>query len=83
MFYRLKPLVILMVIAVLSSVAIRAQGPEGKISGVVRDATGAALPGATITVANRTTNASQNTVTAADGTYSLSLPSGAYSVTVL
>ena len=58
-----------------------AQGAQGTLRGVVRDGTGAALPGVTVTATSQTTNASQTTATAADGTYSLSLPPGTYSLT--
>ena len=59
-----------------------AQPPDGRIAGVVRDATGAALPGATVTITNQATNATQTVTTSAEGSYSVSLPPGAYSVTV-
>jgi iron complex outermembrane receptor protein len=58
-----------------------AQGPEGTISGVLRDRTGTALPGATVIATNQATKATATTTTAADGSYSLSLPTGAYAVT--
>ena len=58
-----------------------AQGPQGTLSGVVRDGTGAALPGVTVTATNQATNASQNATTGGDGAYSLSLSAGTYSVT--
>ena len=41
-----------------------AQGPQGKLSGVVRDGTGSAVPGVIITATNQSTNASQSTTSA-------------------
>jgi iron complex outermembrane receptor protein len=55
--------------------------PQGRISGSVRDATGAALPGATVSITNQATNATQTVTTSSDGTYSVSLAPGMYSVT--
>jgi iron complex outermembrane receptor protein len=59
-----------------------AQPQDGRIAGVVRDATGAGLPGATLTIAEQGSNNPSRTVTSGnDGSYSLSLPRGAYRVT--
>ena len=58
-----------------------AQSTEGTINGVVRDSTGTVVPGVTVTATNRVTNASQTVATSGDGSYSLSVPPGAYSVT--
>ncbi len=58
-----------------------AQEPEGKISGVVRDGTGAVLPGVILSATNQTTNAARSTTTVDDGSYTISLPAGTYSVT--
>jgi iron complex outermembrane receptor protein len=54
----------------------------GKISGTVRDASGAPVPGATVTVTNQATNATQTATSSADGAFALSVPPGVYSVTV-
>ena len=54
---------------------------DGRISGVVRDTTGAALPGATVTITNQATNTAQTVTTAGDGSFSANLPPGVYSVT--
>jgi iron complex outermembrane receptor protein len=53
----------------------------GKVTGVVRDATGGAIPGVAIVATNQATRASHNTVTGADGTYAFTLPPGTYAVT--
>jgi outer membrane receptor protein involved in Fe transport len=58
-----------------------AQG-QGKITGVVRDSTGAALPGVTVTATNPATTASETTTTGDDGSYSLSVAPGAHTVTM-
>src|SRR5438874_1525196 len=58
------------------------QPSTGRLSGVVRDATGAAVPGATVTITNASTNATQTVTSAADGSYSVNVPPGAYTVTV-
>lgn len=60
--------------------AAQGQPAPGKIAGVVRDATGAGLPGVAITATNQTTTASQTATTGNDGSYSVAVPSGAYTV---
>src|SRR5215467_3409761 len=65
-------------VAVLSGPA--AAQPAGRLAGVVRDATGAALPGATVTITNAATGASQSVTTATDGTYSAAVAPGVYTV---
>jgi len=53
----------------------------GSLNGTAADATGAVLPGVTVTVTNKTTNRSRTVVTNSDGTYTLNnLEPGAYSV---
>jgi iron complex outermembrane receptor protein len=69
-------------IAVLFGVTAYAQSNEGRITGVVRDASGAAVPGATITVTNQATNATTTATSGADGSFAVSLLPGTYSVTV-
>ena len=58
-----------------------AQPPEGRVSGVVRDASGAGIPGATLTIISQATSATQAVSTSADGGYAVSLAPGVYSVT--
>ena len=65
--------------AVLYGVPAHAQ--TGRISGVVRDPGGVALPGATIRVTNQSTGVSSRATTAADGRYAAAdLAPGAYTV---
>ena len=59
-----------------------AQGQQGRISGVVRDATGAAVPGVMVTVTTQPGGASQTATTGGDGSYMLVSPPGAVTVTV-
>jgi iron complex outermembrane recepter protein len=60
-----------------------AQSPDGSVAGVVRDSSGAAVPGATITVTNDQSAASQTAVSGPDGAYSVTgLAPGTYTVEV-
>src|SRR5882762_1791654 len=63
----------------LSTASARAQ-TDGRLTGVVRDVTGAGLPGVTATATNQTTRASQTTTTDGGGNYAFTLPAGAYTV---
>ena len=59
------------------------QGSVGTISGTVADASGASVPGATVTVTNTGTGTAKKTTTSATGFYSfVELPPGMYAVTV-
>jgi len=60
-----------------------AQSTLGSITGTVRDATGATLPGARLTLHRNETNIDRTLTTGPDGNYtSLNLDSGTYNVTV-
>src|SRR6267142_320519 len=63
----------------LSTASARAQ-TDGRLTGVVRDVTGAGLQGVTATATNQTTRASQTTTTDSSGNYAFTLPAGAYTV---
>ncbi len=55
---------------------------SASIQGRVTDPSGAAIPGALITLQNRSTNATRTTVTSRNGQYQvLSLPAGSYRIT--
>src|SRR5919199_598451 len=63
--------------------AARAQGSASRLMGVVQDASGAVVEGATVTLTNEGTNVSLTTETASTGTYVFdSVQVGSYSVTV-
>src|SRR5579864_4996695 len=67
--------------ALLSPIGLRAD-VTGSILGVVKDRTQAVVTGATVVVTNVATNLSQQTMSAADGTYRfLALPAGTYKLT--
>ena len=50
--------------------------PEARITGIVRDATGVGVAGATVTVTNRTTRESRTATTGPDGSYSVAVAAG-------
>ena len=60
-----------------------AQSDTGRVTGTVADTTGAAIPGATITVTNTGTNATQTVTSGGTGDFTVSaLPTGNYHITV-
>jgi iron complex outermembrane receptor protein len=61
--------------------AAPARAEDGRVSGAVHDASGGVVPGATISIANQATAASQTAISGADGAYSFSVAPGLYSVT--
>ena len=76
------PFIIAFASVVLLSVATApARAQDGRLTGVVRDVTGAGLPGVSATATNQATRATQTTTTDSSGNYSFTLPPGAYSVT--
>ena len=82
-FRRSAPVLSLAIVALLAQgTSALAQAQEARLAGTVRDATGAAVPGATVTAVNQATNATKAAATGTDGSYSLSLPPGTYTVTV-
>ena len=57
------------------------QAKDGTITGAVKDASGAPVPGATVTLRSETTSQSTSVVTKPDGSYTFtSLEAGAYAV---
>ena len=67
----------------LAGVPALAQSSDGQIAGTVRDASGAAVPGASVTVTNAQTGIRTVVSSAGDGAYAAPrLPAGAYTVTV-
>ena len=61
---------------------LSAQSEKASVSGIISDKTGAALPGAKVTVANLETGVRTSTVTNAAGNYYISVFPGEYRVTV-
>ena len=60
-----------------------AQERFGGLTGMVTDASGAVLPGATVTITSKTTGAARTVVTASDGVYNVpDLDPGRYAVVV-
>src|SRR3954462_4078338 len=56
---------------------------QGGISGLVTDSSGAAVPGATVTVTNTATRGTRNTTTNAEGLYTFpAVPPGTYELKV-
>jgi len=77
---RRPPFVIALALAAVLYGAPGFSQSTGRIAGVVRDTTGAPIPGATITVTNQATHSSQMATTSTDGSYSVSVAPGLYSV---
>ena len=72
----------LFVLAVQS--ALWAETPSGSISGVVTDANGAVVPGATVVASNAAIGLTRSVTTNNDGAYTfVNLPVGTYEVTVV
>ncbi len=74
----LAPLALL---AFLPGAAALGQTGEGKVRGVVRDSSGAPIPGVSVTISNQATGASAVATSAVDGSYSANVAAGVYSVT--
>src|SRR3989304_5947172 len=73
---------LLFCIGVLTSVAF-GQLPTATILGVVKDATGAVVPGASLTAHNTETGQTRTAVSAGDGSYRFSgMPVGSYEIRV-
>lgn len=74
---------LLVALSAAPSALAQSQAINGTIEGVVRDSTGAALPGATVTVTQTETSATRVSTTGRDGSYrALLLPLGSYRVRV-
>ena len=78
---RISLAVLITLALILTNVPLFAQDSRGAISGIVKDNTGALLPGVTLTVKNVETNVATTTVTDSKGVYHAPhLNSGTYSV---
>lgn len=68
-------------LAAPTTAAAQAQAANGNIEGIVRDTTGAALPGVTVTVTNMDTGTARTSITNDQGVYrAILLPLGRYRV---
>ncbi|MFV0388675.1 MAG: TonB-dependent receptor domain-containing protein [Pyrinomonadaceae bacterium] len=75
--------VFLFLVLSFSCVAVFGQGTTSRFSGVVTDQSGAAVPGATVTLSNPSTSTKLTTVTGANGAFFFDLIQvGTYTVTV-
>lgn len=73
----------IVILFVSSFIYVSGQTTFGRISGTVTDATGAAVPNATVTVANPATSFSRNVTTDDSGFYTVTnVPVGTYTVSV-
>jgi hypothetical protein len=61
--------IVSLTICMLCVVSVFARLPTGTILGVARDATGAVLPGVTVTLRNTDTGATRNVMTSETGAY--------------
>ncbi len=81
-----KPAGILVIVtaALVGAVAAWGQGATGNITGLVMDATGATVSGATVTANNTGTGFAKSTTTSSTGAYNIvELPPGMYALIVL
>jgi hypothetical protein len=77
-----RRIVLCLAILIMSSVTAMGQLTTGTITGTVTDQSGAAVPGATVTLKQTETGVSRTTQTRENGRYeALSLPNGSYEVT--
>src|SRR5262245_37331104 len=68
-------------LAAASNAGAQSQAANGNIEGIVRDASGAVIPGVTVTVTNVNTGTNRVVVTNNNGLYrALALPIGTYSL---
>jgi len=80
-FTKPLPLVPIATVLLIPLLAVYAAG--GRIEGKITDPKGAAIPGATVTITNQTTNQTFSAVTDGQGRYKVeALPAGTYSVSV-
>jgi carboxypeptidase family protein len=85
-WYRMSLRMLLVCVAIASCLSVamsQAQSNAGDLQGVVRDANGALVANANITVRNPATNVARETTTNDDGFYKIvNLPPGNYEITV-
>jgi len=75
--------ILMLMMVVLMIAPVRAQVETGSISGTVRDTSGAAVAGATVTAHNVATSAERSVTTGDNGQFNIpALPPGIYELTV-
>src|SRR6266446_1820306 len=71
------------IVALACGISVHAQVTTGTVRGVVKDQTGAVVPGATVTITDPKTNTSQAAVSGSGGEYQFNnLLAGTYTITV-
>jgi len=79
----LLPLLVVLIASLVVPAAFAQSATTGSIGGEVRDPSGAALPGMTVTVSSPNLIRPQSATTASDGRYTISnLPPGSYTIIV-
>jgi len=72
----------ILLVATFSAASLSAQTVVGRISGTVKDASGAIVPNTTVTATNTATNLVRTATTDTEGFYTLTnLPAGTYTIT--
>lgn len=80
---RIRIGVFMLALAALAAVTARGQVGTSSITGTVTDASGARVPGATVTAINESTNATNRSTTSTAGTFAFpSLPVGPYTINI-
>ena len=74
---------VLLLFVLTLALPVRGQTPSGEISGIVTDASGLAVPGVSVTLANQATNVARTVQTNESGLYVISaIPPGTYDMKV-
>lgn len=80
-FATLFPLTLCLLMSLTTASVLAQTSNSGSINGVIKDQTGAVVPGATITATNVGTNVSRSTTTSGEGLFEITqLPPGMYRV---
>ena len=83
LFFSAGGLALLLALSVLSQQRVLAQQATAVMTGTVRDASGAVVMGAKVTLTNPQTSVTRNTTTGKDGAYEFNLiPIGSYELTI-
>ncbi len=79
---KLVPRYVAVVILLLAGTPSAVAQSQGRITGVIRDSSGAAVAGVVVVATNQVTSSAKTVRSAADGSYSIQLERGAYRVNV-